>query len=176
MNIYTLTGLLKSSVMCPGRAISLVCSEEEVFLFTEDSEGILCNRINPKTGGLIPNVASSRVLLYCSKEDSELVWVGSSFTGVLGSFTSKGKFSILLNRDGCGDRWTEILDTNSSSLDKVWPVYFDINVLSGVICKANETYPDPYPSPHVIDINFKIPEISNDAPFEEYMSLNLLIF
>ena len=167
MNIYSLTGLLRSSVLCPGRPISLVCGDEEVFLFTEDRDGILCSRINPKNGGLLPGSQSSRVLLYCSKaEENELLWCGLSFSGVLGAFSTKGKFSILLSRDGC-DRWTEILDTFNDKMERVWPVYFDVNTLSAVVCKATEKYPDPYPAPHVIDFNFKIPEIANDPSYEE---------
>lgn len=151
--------------MCPGRPISLVCNDEEVFLFTEDFEGILCNRLNPKNGGVLAGTQSSRVLLYCSKEEgNEIYWCGLSFSGVLGASTTMGKFLIYLNRDGC-DRWTEI----SSVPTNVWPVYFDINTLSGVVCKEeDEKYPDPYPAPHVIDFNFKIPEIQNDSSYEEY--------
>ena len=161
MNIYTLTGLLRSTVMCPGRPISLVCGDEEVFLFTDDLEGILCHRLNPKNGG---SLQSSRVLLY-TVDSVQLVWCGLSFSGVLGSFTSTGKFSILLNRDGC-DRWTEILDCAGESV-KIWPVYFDVNTLSGVACKLDEKYLDPYPAPHVLDYPFKIPELANDPSFEE---------
>ena len=169
MNVYTLTGLLKSTVMCPGRPISLVCGDEEVFLFTEDGEGILCNRLNPRNGGLLSGSQSSRVFLYCDREEIELAWCGISFSGVLGSFTSCGKFSILLNRDGC-DRWTEIFEASSSNqkVEQVWPVYFDVNSLSAVACKIDEKYPDPYPVPHVIDYPFKIPEIPNDSSYEEY--------
>lgn len=158
LNIYALSGLLQSSSVCPGRPISLVCPEDGsfVYLFTEDSEGILCYKLNAKNGGVMGS--ASRVLLNCS--ESELIWCGISFSGVLGAFTSKGKFMILLNRET--DRWTEILDVRNDKPETVWPVYFDVNSLSGIICKISEKYPDPYPAPHVIDFNFKIPEIGTD--------------
>lgn len=161
LNIFTSTGLLRSSATCPGRPISLICSEsDEIFMFTEDSEGILCHKLDARIGGVIKGSQSSRVLLGST---DKLIWCGLSFSGVLGAFTSSGKFLILLTRGT--DRWTEILDT-SKSVGMTWPVYFDINTLSSINCTDN--YPDPYPAPIVIDTKFRIPELPIDTFSESY--------
>lgn len=178
INIFTLSGLLRSSATCPGRPISLICPDgKEIYLFTEDSEGILCYRLDSRCGGVSRGSQGSRVLLRSSsssssaaaEEDNQIIWCGLSFSGVLGAFTSSGKLLILLTGGSC-DRWTEILDTSkilSDKFEQAWPVYFDVNVLSAVTCKISDSYPDPYPAPHVIDFKFKIPELSSDDSLEE---------
>ena len=167
LNIFTSSGLLRSSVTCPGRPISLICSEgPEMFMFTADSEGILCHRLDSKIGGVIRGSQSSRVIL---EKTDELTWCGLSFSGVLGAFTASGKFSILLTREN--DRWTEILDTSNSS-ETVWPVYFDVNTLSAITCA--DRYPDPYPAPIVIDTNFRIPALPTNTFSESYEELSLI--
>lgn len=161
MNIFSTTGLLRSSVTCPGRPISLICSEsDEIFMFTEDSEGILCHRLDARNGGVVRGSQSSRVLLGST---DEFTWCGLSFSGVLGAFTSAGKFLILLTSGN--DRWTEILDA-SKFAGTAWPVYFDVNTLSSISC--TDKYPDPYPAPIVVDTNFRIPELPNDTFSESY--------
>lgn len=168
LSIYSLTGLLRSSVICPGRPISLVVCAKEVFMFTEDSEGVLCYRLDFLNGGVIKSTQSTRVLLG-SKD--RLIWCGISYTGILGAFSTSGRLSLLLTRGT--DRWTEILDTSqalSEKLEILWPVYFDTNSLSGMVCKMTDEFPDPYPAPHVIDFNFRIPELPMDsfsASYEE---------
>ena len=161
MNIFSSTGLLRSSVICPGRPVSLTCSEsDEIFMFTEDSEGILFHRLDARNGGVVKGSQSSRVLLGST---DQLTWCGLSYSSVLGVFTSTGKFSILLTRGN--DRWTVILDT-SKSTETAWPVYFDVNTLSSITCTDN--FPDPYPAPIVIDTNFRIPELQSDTFSESY--------
>lgn len=131
-------------------------------MFTEDYEGIMCHRLDSMNGGVVKGSQSSRVLLGSTEK---LVWCGTSFSGVLGAFSSNGKFSILLTRGN--DRWTEILDTSKSSNGtKAWPVYFDVNTLSSVNC--TEEFPDPYPAPIVVDTNFRIPELPTDTFSESY--------
>lgn len=168
LNIYSRSGLLRASVTCPGRPISLICPEgNEIFLFTEDSEGVLCHRLDARSGGVSKGSQASRVIL--GSEKQQLTWVGLSFSGVLGAFSSAGKLSLLLSGGDC-DRWTEFLDTSKALGDKfeqAWPVYFDVNVLSAVVCKFTEKFPDPYPAPHVIDFNFCIPELSTESAYEE---------
>ena len=166
LNIYSLNGLLRSSVTCPGRPISLIVCTEKVFMFTEDSEGILCYRLDPFNGGVIKLTQGSRVLLG-SKD--KLKWCGVSYTGVLGVFSTNGRLSLLLTRST--DRWTEILDTSRTleeKLEILWPVYFDTNSLSGMVCKYSDEFPDPYPAPHVIDFNFRIPELPTDSFSNSY--------
>lgn len=161
LNIYSLSGLLCSSVTCPGRPVSLIAPEnDQLFMFTEDSEGILCHRLDAKNGGVIKGSQSSRVIL---GSDEQLIWLGVSFSGVLGAFSSIRKFSILLTRGT--DRWTEILEISATEQD-YWPVYFDVNTLSGI--KTASGYPDPYPAPIVTDVPFKIPEIASDSVSQSY--------
>lgn len=165
LNIYSLSGLLQSSSTCPGKPVSLVCPDtgNVIYVFTEDSEGIQCYKLSSRNGGVLS--LPSRVIL---GSENNLIWCGLSFSGVLGVYTSKGKFMILLTRET--DRWTEICDTSRSLGDRfeiAWPVYFDVNTFSGIVCKMSDGYPDPYPSPHVVDFKFKISEIETDASYEE---------
>lgn len=161
LNIYSLSGLLCASVRCPGRPVSLIASENgQLFMFTEDSEGVLCHRLDSKNGGVIKGSQSSRVIL---GSEEQLIWFGVSFSGVLGALSSGRKFSILLTRGT--DRWTEILETSANE-HEFWPVYFDVNTLSGV--KTASRYPDPYPAPIVTDIPFKIPELPIDSVSQSY--------
>ena len=127
--------------------------------------------MNSRNGGAIG--IPSRVLL---GSESTLTWCGIGFSGVLGAFDSNGKLLILLTRET--ERWTVILDTSHNLADKyeqAWPVYFDVNTLSGIVCKMIDNFPDPYPGPHVIDFNFKIPELETDETYEEIVRTNWIL-
>lgn len=163
MQIYSLNGLLQHAFICPGRPVSVLCNPRmphEAKLFCADTDGICCASINLLTGTPNPN-ANARVLLL--EHGSEMLWCGINEAGVLAACSTTGQFVMCLDRPA--PRWVSLLSLPVQN-EAVWPVYFCESSLSVVYC--TDGHPDPYPSPPITEVPYRLPQLPADSSAESY--------
>lgn len=160
LRVFSPTGLQQPVITFAHDIVTMVAGAGKLLLILNEQGHLTTQLFNISPSVPCP-VLIAEAPLGRRADKNRLTWAGISESGLVGCFDQTGVFYCLC--DQLGFTWTPLADFGSAG-DAVWPVFFDREEITAIVCKNGETTPPVLPRPITTNLAFKLPLLQPDDP------------